>query len=108
MDLKNLETSEAWSEEDPYHPQPIVYSKIADSVISFLDSLTRDPRGAEAKRPRTVSMEDDGQGRSRGCWEQRQERGRGGFRGGRGDHSGWRPRGHGENRGRGGGGPRQY
>jgi hypothetical protein len=77
MDIRGLEDKEAWTEDDPYHPQPAVYKKIADSVIHIIDGLSRDPRGVEAKRRRTDSIDVEYRGSRGGRFDSGPEQFRG-------------------------------
>jgi uncharacterized membrane protein YgcG len=114
MDIRGLSLEEIWGKE-AIHPTPLVYCRIAASVIKIAEGMEAD---ANNKRRRSDSIDGQGRGgnneqRGRRGTDPRQDgrypdnnRGRGGWRGGRGGSSGSGMENSRGRRGGGGGGGR--
>jgi hypothetical protein len=101
VDIRNMDDTEVWKEEDPVHPVKDMYKKIADTVVRMSDSLVYDPRGTEVKRKRMASPgQERAASRGPGPSNDWQRPARGRARG----FGEWRGRGGGYSEGRGYGG----
>jgi hypothetical protein len=64
MDIRGMEDEETWEANEPIHPKPLVYAKIATGVVKMMASLAetenkrrrnKQPRGAGRWPPRPCS-----------------------------------------------------